>query len=196
MSLVNFNKTVLKNLFSKPATRKYPFEPKVYPERTRGHVVNDMDVCVLCGLCSIKCPTRAITVDKAAKTWSIRPMSCIQCRSCVDNCPKKCLSMDTQFTEPGSEKITKTFPQSEKAIAAQEALMKAAKERAAAAAAAKAAAGGAAPAANAAAKPAANATPAAPATGAKTEAPAAKAEAPKSGIEAIKAATKADKKDE
>ncbi len=163
MSLINFNKTVIKNLFSKPATRKYPFEPKVYPERTRGHVVNDMDVCILCGLCSIKCPTRAITVDKAAKTWNIRPMSCIQCRCCVDNCPKKCLSMDTQYTEPGSEKVTKSFPQSEKAIAAQEALMKAAKERAAAAAAAKATAGGAAPAANAAA-PAANAAPAAPAT--------------------------------
>ncbi|WP_029321645.1 4Fe-4S dicluster domain-containing protein [Butyrivibrio sp. AE3004] len=142
MSLINFNTQVIKNLFSKPATRKYPFEPKVYPERTRGHVQNDMDVCVLCGLCSIKCPTHAITVDKAAKTWSIRPMSCIQCRCCVDNCPKKCLSMDTHFTEPGSEKITKTFKQSEKAIAAQEALMKAAKERAAAVAAAKAAAAG------------------------------------------------------
>ncbi len=159
MSLINFNTQVIKNLFSKPATRKYPFEPKNYPERTRGHVQNDMDVCVLCGLCSIKCPTHAITVDKNAKTWSIRPMSCIQCRSCVDNCPKKCLSMDTHYTEPGSEKITKTFKQSEKAIAAQEALMKAAKERAAAAAAAKAAqaqAGQAAPAANPAApKPAA-----------------------------------------
>ena len=139
MSLVNFNKTVIKNLFSKPATRKYPFEPKVYPERTRGHVKNDMDVCILCGLCSIKCPTRAITVDKAAKTWSIRPMSCIQCRCCVDNCPKKSLSMGLRFQEPGSEKVTKTFKMSEKAIAAQEALMKAAKERAAAAAAAKAA---------------------------------------------------------
>ena len=48
--------------------------------------------------------------------------------------------MGLRFQEPGSEKITKTFKQSEKAIAAQEALMKAAKERAAAAAAAKAAA--------------------------------------------------------
>lgn len=171
MSLINFNTTVLKNLFSKPATRKYPFEPKVYPERTRGHVQNDMDVCVLCGLCSIKCPTHAITVDKAEKTWSIRPMSCIQCRCCVDNCPKKCLSMDTHFTEPGSEKVTKTFKQSEKAIAAQEALMKAAKERAAAAAAAKAAAAGKAPAANAAAPAAGAAAPkaAAPAAEKKDE---------------------------
>ena len=47
--------------------------------------------------------------------------------------------MGLRFQEPGEEKITKTFKLSEKAIAAQEALMKAAKERAAAAAAAKAA---------------------------------------------------------
>lgn len=165
MAIVSFNKTVLHNLFSKPKTRK---AEKEYPEGTRGHVENNMDLCILCGLCSIKCPTHAITVDKAEKTWSIRPMSCIQCRCCVDNCPKKSLSMGLRFQEPGSEKVTKTFKMSEKAIAAQEALMKAAKEKAAAAAAAKAAqaaqAGGAAP--------AAPAKPAAPAQAPKQEAPA------------------------
>ncbi len=137
MAFASFKKTVVTNLFSKPKTRKVE---KEYPAGTRGHVENDMDLCILCGLCSIKCPTHAITVDKAEKTWSIRPMSCIQCRCCVDNCPKKSLSMGLRFQEPGAEKVTKTFKQSEKAIAAQEALMKAAKERAAAAAAAKAAA--------------------------------------------------------
>ena len=157
MAIVSFKNTVLHNLFSTPKTRKVE---KQYPEGTRGHVENDMDLCILCGLCSIKCPTHAITVDKNEKTWSIRPMSCIQCRCCVDNCPKKSLSMGLRFQEPGSEKLTKTFKQSEKAIAAQEALMKAAKERAAAAAAAKAAQAKAAEAnnaqaqANAAAKPA------------------------------------------
>ena len=157
MAIVSFKNTVLHNLFSTPKTRKVE---KQYPEGTRGHVENDMDLCILCGLCSIKCPTHAITVDKNEKTWSIRPMSCIQCRCCVDNCPKKSLSMGLRFQEPGSEKVTKTFKQSEKAIAAQEALMKAAKERAAAAAAAKAAQAKAAEAnnaqaqANAAAKPA------------------------------------------
>ena len=164
MALVSFKNTILHNLVSKPKTRR---AEKEYPVGTRGHVENDMDVCVLCGLCSIKCPTHAITVDKVAKTWSIRPMSCIQCRCCVDNCPKKCLSMGLRFQEPGEEKVTKTFKQSEKAIAAQEALMKAAKERAAAAAAAKAAqaaqaaqGGAGAPATNA---PAQNPAPAAPA---------------------------------
>ncbi len=155
MAITNFKKQVIKNLFSKPATRLYPFEERVYTERTRGHVANDMDLCVLCGLCSIKCPTHAITVDKAGQTWSIRPMSCIQCRCCVDNCPKKSLSMEPKFQEPGTEKVTLTFHQTEKAIAAQAALLAAAKERAAKAAAAKAAAAAAAPAQPAATAPAA-----------------------------------------
>ena len=102
MAIVSFKNTILKNLFSKPYTRK---TEKEFPEGTRGHVENDMDLCILCGLCSIKCPTHAITVDKVEKTWNIRPMSCIQCRCCVDSCPKKSLSMGTRFQEPGSEKI-------------------------------------------------------------------------------------------
>ncbi|MBR4667853.1 MAG: 4Fe-4S dicluster domain-containing protein [Butyrivibrio sp.] len=166
MALVSFKNTILKNLVSKPKTRKVE---KEYPTGTRGHVENDMDVCVLCGLCSIKCPTHAITVDKAEKTWSIRPMSCIQCRCCVDNCPKKCLSMGVRFQEPGEEKVTKTFKQSEKAIAAQEALMKAAKERAAAAAAAKAAQAAQAGNAQAAPTPAPQAAPAQNAQATKPE---------------------------
>ena len=109
MGAINYTGKVLKNLFSKPVTTKYPFEPKTFMERTRGHVVNDMDVCILCGLCQMRCPTGAITVDKQSQTWAIRPFSCIQCRACVDNCPKKSLSMDPKYQEPGVEKIEKKF---------------------------------------------------------------------------------------
>ncbi len=133
MGTVNYVGQALKNLFSKPATVKYPFEPREYPERTRGHVENDMNACVLCGLCQMKCPTGAITVDKKEQTWTIRPFSCIQCRSCVDNCPKKCLSMDRQYQEPGTEKIEKKFDLSDSQKEALAAQAKAAAEKAAAA---------------------------------------------------------------
>ncbi len=137
MGAINFTGRVLKNLFSKPVTTKYPFEPKVFQERTRGHVENDMDVCVLCGLCQMKCPTGAITVDKKEQTWAIRPFSCIQCRSCVDQCPKKSLSMAPEYQEPGTDKLTKTFPVSD---AQKERLAEQARIAAEKAAAAKAAA--------------------------------------------------------
>lgn len=113
MSLFSFTKTELRNLFSKPATRPYPQQPREYPARTRGHIENDMDVCILCGLCSKKCPTGAITVDRTGKTWSISRFSCIQCGYCVESCPKKCLSMKQTYTQPGDEKTTDVFTKPE-----------------------------------------------------------------------------------
>ena len=139
MKLANFVKTELKNLISAPATEKYPNGPATYKEGTRGHVVNDMDACVLCGVCQMRCPTRAITVDKKAQSWSIRPFSCIQCRRCVDNCPKKSLSIAKEYTEPDTYKKQFEYPLSDKqkAILAEQARQAA--ERAAAALAARSA---------------------------------------------------------
>jgi formate hydrogenlyase subunit 6/NADH:ubiquinone oxidoreductase subunit I len=109
MKIMPFAKTVLKNLVSTPATRNYPYTPREYTDRTRGHIQVDMDTCVLCGLCSKKCPANAITVDRAARTWSIERFGCIQCGYCVESCAKKSLSMQHTYTEPNSDKRTDTF---------------------------------------------------------------------------------------
>ena len=109
MSIMNFTKTVVKNLFSKPATRMYPRQPRNYPARTRGHIEIDIDSCIFCGMCSRKCPTGAITVTRPQRTWSIKRFSCIQCGYCVESCPKKCLSMHQTYTEPDGVKRTDTF---------------------------------------------------------------------------------------
>lgn len=52
----------------------------------------DMETCVLCGLCAKKCPTSAITVDRAVKTWTIRRSACVFCENCVHICPKDSLT--------------------------------------------------------------------------------------------------------
>jgi ech hydrogenase subunit F len=109
MNIMPFTKTVLKNLFSKLSTRMYPQQPREYPQRTRGHVGVDMNTCVLCGLCSKKCPADAITVDREARTWSIRRFGCIQCGYCVDSCPKKSLSMLQSYTQPAAVKTADTY---------------------------------------------------------------------------------------
>lgn len=109
MNTMKFTGVVLKNLFSKPVTRPYPEQPREYPERTRGHVEIDIDTCVLCSLCARKCPTGAITVDRAAKLWEIERFGCIQCGCCVETCPKKCLSMKQSYTQPDGNKKTDSF---------------------------------------------------------------------------------------
>lgn len=107
--IMKFAGTVLKNLIHKPVTENYPQAEREYPERTRGKVSIDISQCVFCTLCAKQCPTGAITVDRAAQTWTIDPFGCIQCRYCVDHCPRKCLSMEQHYTSPSEEKTVETY---------------------------------------------------------------------------------------
>lgn len=111
MKLMDFTGFALKNLFSKPATKNYPAEPAVYPERSRGHIEIDIDACVMCGMCQRKCPSGTITVDRATRTWSIERMGCVQCENCVSGCPKKCLSIKPGYTEPSTVKTVDSYSQ-------------------------------------------------------------------------------------
>ncbi len=123
MATFKIGKVVLKSLFKKPATLMYPVVPRQWQERTRGHVGIEKENCILCGLCSRKCPTNAIAVDRKGRTWEIQRMQCVQCGCCAEVCPKKCLTMENQYTEPGPEKIIDTFeiPEQEKPKAADKA---------------------------------------------------------------------------
>jgi ech hydrogenase subunit F len=103
-----FAKTVMKNLFSAPATTAYPAKPREYPERTRGHVEINIDNCIMCGMCMRSCPPGAIEVKRAENTWTINRFDCVQCGYCVEKCPKKCLSIVPGYQEPDVEKHVDT----------------------------------------------------------------------------------------
>jgi putative ech hydrogenase, subunit echF len=106
---MKFTGFALKNLFSKPATYGYPYVKKDYKERYRGRIAIDIDDCLFCGMCSRKCPSGAITVDRNARTWTIDRMGCVQCANCVEGCPKHCLHTENEYTEPDTTKTIDTF---------------------------------------------------------------------------------------
>lgn len=110
-TIMDFAATAIKNLFSKPATSQYPAVPKVYPDKSRGHVEINIDDCIFCGMCQRKCMSGAIKADRATKTWSIERMGCVQCQACVNACPKKCLTMAAGYTSPSAEKVVDSYSQ-------------------------------------------------------------------------------------
>lgn len=77
-----------------------------------GKIVNNIDTCILCGLCARKCPQACITVDrKEAKTWSINRDDCIQCGVCIDACLK---FHSLSFAEDDGEKGVVTIKKEDK----------------------------------------------------------------------------------
>lgn len=88
-----------KCLFMRPGYTKPQAEKRsetfVKPKEAAagGHPVNDASKCVYCTLCAKKCPQEAITVDRAAKSWTLSEENCVGCGLCAASCPKKCLTM-------------------------------------------------------------------------------------------------------
>jgi len=114
MANLKIGSMILRSLFKKPATLMYPIKPREWTERTRGRIEIDIDTCIFCGICSRKCPTDALKVDREAKSWTIARMGCIQCSCCVDVCPKSCLLNIAGYTAPDMKKIVDTFVQEPK----------------------------------------------------------------------------------
>lgn len=109
MAFFEMTSTVLKSLFSRPATKRYPFVKRLNYERTKGGIKIDIENCIFCGICSKKCPADAITVSRTEKFWQIERMKCAVCEWCIDVCPKKCLSSVSEYTAPSAERIVEVF---------------------------------------------------------------------------------------
>lgn len=89
--------------FVKQITTTQKSEAKEEAALTSGKIVNNIDTCILCGLCARQCPAGAIEVErKETKTWSINRDTCIQCGACIDACKKfHCLSFAEDDGESG-----------------------------------------------------------------------------------------------
>ena len=111
--------TVLKNLLTKYATRLYPFTKKETFKDVKGELKIEMEKCILCGVCQLRCPSQCIAVSKPEKTWQVDPFACVYCGICVDACPVKCLFQERLYRAPLAEKDMVLYVQEEKAPAAR-----------------------------------------------------------------------------
>jgi len=105
--------TVFKNLFSGPATRRYPFEKREPFPEYRGKLSWDMTNCDLCHDCERLCPVGAIVVDEENKTITWDPYLCIYCRKCAENCFHECIIVSSEYQPPSTKKDVEVFEKKE-----------------------------------------------------------------------------------
>ncbi|HYG35589.1 MAG TPA: 4Fe-4S binding protein [Clostridia bacterium] len=109
MPYFEMSKLALKWALKKPATCRYPFEPRQPLQGSRGRLVFTKDNCVYCTVCAKKCPTGALVVIRAQKKWAIDRLQCISCGYCVEACPKKSLELSSAHGVPTITKDRESY---------------------------------------------------------------------------------------
>lgn len=96
-----FWKVVLRNLIQGPSTIKYPFEDSPAPEKLRGKIQHNPEVCVACRMCEYVCAGGAIRLQESADRKSIDFVvwhdTCTFCGLCEFYCPTKAIHLTNDY---------------------------------------------------------------------------------------------------
>ncbi len=102
--------TILRNLLSRPVTRRYPFDDVREPfAGYKGRIDFDADRCDLCGDCARVCPSLAIEVTLESRQITYDPFKCIYCATCVEICLPRAIGQDRRYTKPALSKGVETI---------------------------------------------------------------------------------------
>lgn len=110
--------TTIRRAFMHSPNERYPYRPKVLPERARssfGMPLRDDGTpeCKSCGLCEKNCPDHAITLvahkredgpGRVLDRFAIDLGLCMYCGLCVENCPSSGLHHTGHFETATAEK--------------------------------------------------------------------------------------------
>jgi len=121
MSIGTMFGDIIKSLFKKPATEKYPFERKAEPERLRSKLHWEPEKCTGCMMCVKDCTANALeleVIDRANKQFVMRYYidRCTFCDQCVRSCRFDCLHLSNdewELASLGAEPMTITYGREE-----------------------------------------------------------------------------------
>ncbi len=99
--MAGFLKVLFRNLLEGPSTDPFPFGETFTPERLRGKVVVDPDLCVGCGICKRVCAAGAIDItkkgDESGYTITVWRNSCCLCATCRLYCPTGAMTITNDW---------------------------------------------------------------------------------------------------
>lgn len=101
-----FLKVLFRNLLEGPSTDPYPLGPTFTPNRLRGSVVIDPDLCMGCGICVHVCVAGAINITRHedSHTITVWHNACCRCAACRQYCPVQAIGLNTEWHMAHAEK--------------------------------------------------------------------------------------------